>query len=91
MDFYKRKIIETNIKLPIHQEEWIVVKYENHKGKFIKSVKFNSKNQINIENAIITKIKIDYDEYLEKNIYKYKIKTTNKNFDLWVNERVIWV
>lgn len=91
MNFYKRKLEESNIKLPIHDEEWIVVEYKNNKAKYIKSIKFNSKNQINIQNTIITKINTDYDEYLEKNIYEYEVDTKNKDFDLWVDERVIWI
>lgn len=91
MNFYKRKLFEANIKLPIHEEEWIIVKYKNNKAKFIKSIKFNSNNQIKIQKTIITKININYDEFLEKNIYEYEVETKDNNFDLWVNERVIWI
>lgn len=100
LSYFFEKLEEANIKLPKSKQEWIVVEFKNEKAKYIKSVKFNSNNQIILKNYNIKLKKLPfYDEVEEKEYFEIETSTIDgissrhyfDVFDLWIDERIIWV
>lgn len=100
LSYFFEKLEEANIKLPNSKQEWIVVEFKNEKAKYIKSVKFNSNNQIILKKYNIKLKKISfYNEVEDKEYFEIETSTLDgmnsyhyfNVFDLWINERIIWV
>lgn len=90
-DFYMDKLEDNDIKLPELEDlkKWIIVKYDDNKKscKLVKTVEFN-------QNTVL--VLKDYNIELtmkDNGILASPIKGDiyPEGFDLWYDERVIWV